>query len=683
MQKHAYRLWALALRTSALVGIAVAPLHGAGLAQTVAAPQPIVAADFARIVTQSALQFSPDGQTIALVESRANLEDDEYRTEIVLVDVASGARRAFTQDRRHAAQPRWSPDGKALAFLAPDGDKRLQVFVAPLDGGDARQVTHARAPVQQFTWSPDSRAIAFAATDPAPELKGADKFHTGFYFGHDDITVREKPRSTHIWLADADGSGERRLTSGAWSLPTVLPPGPPSSPLKFTPDGKAILFVRQVSPSSGDRSQAQLERLDLASGTITAIAPETKYLGYPQPSPDGRNVVFWAQHDFAPAGNQDVMLVQGANVPSRSLSGAEVDRSIFGTWWLPDGKSLLVSGNDGLGVGLWTVTLGGKAQKLTIGSVMPANGFWVDGDVSSKGAFAFIGQSPETPGELYVMDSVRAAPRKLTSVNAWIAGAKLGRMEAVHWKGPQGNTIDGVLTLPPDAAPGAKYPLALIIHGGPNSASRLRFTIGPQALAARGFIVFEPNYRGSDNLGNAFKAAIYNDAGEGPGQDVMAGVAAVRARPDVAPAKPLVSGWSYGGYMTTWLLGRYPDAWTAAVSGAPVTNWQHQFDLSDGNVAQAARLGASPYKGDGAAQLWQQSPASLQTKIKAPTLVMSDSEDFRVPFTQAISLYRSLEDNGVETKFYLIPIRGHSPADPIRQGDMWQVWIDWLAAHKP
>lgn len=660
---------------------ALASVHPALAAEPDGTSRPIEPADLARIVGLSAPEFAPDGATIALVESHADLANDEYRTEVVLVDAAIGARRAFTHGRMHAAQPHWSPDGKALAFLAPDADRKLQVFVAPLAGGDALQVTHAASPVQQFTWSPDSKHIAFAATDPAPEAKGADKFHTGFWFGHNDLTVRETPRPTHVWLVDADGQHEHRLTGGTWSLPTVLPPGPPSSPLKFTADGRAIVFVRQISPASGDRAAAQLQQIDLASGAITTLTPETRYLGYPLPSPDGRSLVFWGTRQLPAIGNQDLLLAQGPTTPSRAIS-TEIDRNIYGTWWLPDSKSLLVGANDGLGVGLWRVTTAGKAQRVSTGTVMPANGYWIDGTVSAKGAFAFIGQTTDNPGELYVMDSPGAAPRKLTAVNAWVGTMRLGRTEGVHWQGPQGTTIDGVLTLPPDAKPGARYPLALMIHGGPNSASRLRFTVPAQALAAKGFIVFEPNYRGSDNLGNAFKASIYRDAGEGPGEDVMAGLKVVNARPDVALGKPLVSGWSYGGFMTTWLLGRYPDAWQAAVSGAPVTNWQVAFDQSDGNVLQAERLGASPYKGDGAAVLWKQSPASMQTRIKAPTLVMSDSEDFRVPFTQAISLYRSLEDNGVETRFYMFPIRGHSPSDPVRQIDMWQVWFDWLAAHR-
>ena len=642
----------------------------------------LVPSDVARVVGLSGLQFSPDGRTVAMIESRANLVENEYWTEVVLVDVATGGRRQFTSDRRRAAQPRWSPDGKALAFLALDADKRLQVFVAPLAGGEAVQASHSKSSVGQFAWSPDSTSIAFAATDPAPEANGADKFHTGFYLGHDDFTVREKPRSTHMWLVGADGSSERRLTGGEWSLPTVLPPGPPASPLKWMPDGKSIIFVKQASPSSGDGRNSQLHKIDIASGAISALSPETQRVGYPVPSPDGRNIVFWGPHDAAAVvGNQDVWLAQGPGTPSKNLSAA-VDRTIYGTWWQPDGKSLIVSGNDGLGVGLWSLGLDGKAQKLDTGVVKPANGFWVDGSISSKGAIAFVGQREDSPGELYVMDSQRAAPRKLTNVNNWVADAKLGQMEAVRWKGPQGTMIDGVLTLPPQAAPGRRYPVALVIHGGPAAASKLLFAVPSQALAARGFIVFEPNYRGSDNLGHAFKAAIFGDAGEGPGEDILAGLKQVLARPDVEPGKPFISGWSYGGFMTTWLLGRHPEMWKAAVSGAPVTNWQHQFDLADGNVALAEQVGASPYKDGGAERLWKQSPASMQARIKAPTLVISDTEDFRVPFTQAFSLYRSLEDNGVETKFFVFPIRGHNPADPIRQGDRWQVWIDWLDAHK-
>lgn len=637
--------------------------------------------DIYRIVSISNLQFSPDGKTIAVVESRADLADDEYLTEIFLLDVVKGTHRPFTVNRRKAAQPRWSPDGKNLAFLAPDTEKKLQVFISPLDGGDARRVTHNASSIQQFTWSPDGKSIAYAATDAAPEPKGPDKFHTGFYVGHDDFTVREKPRPTHLWLVDLESGVERKLTSGDWSLPTNLPPAPPSSALKYTPDGKSILFVRQSLPATGDRASTKLEKLELATGKITALSPETSEVGYPLPSGDGRNVVFWRGGPGSATRANEVWLANGATTSSLKLS-MHLDRSVFGTWWLPGNNSLLVSGNDGLRVGLWKLDLTGTAKRIPTGSVMPANSFWVEGDVSSKGSFAFVGQSPSSPGEVYVMDSLKAAPRRLTSVNDWTSSLALGRMEEVHWMGPQGTEIDGVITLPPFAGPGDKFPVALIIHGGPDTSSRLRFTVASQALAASGFIVFEPNYRGSDNLGKVFQAAIYQDAGEGPGEDIMSGLKKILSRPDVAPGKPFISGWSYGGFMTTWLLGRYPDQWKAAVAGAPVTNWQHQFDLSDGNIAWAKRLGVSPYIGDGADKLWRQSPASMQTMIKAPTLIMSDTEDYRVPFTQAFSLYRALEENGVETKFFVFPLRGHSPADPIRQSDTLQIWIDWLERHK-
>lgn len=202
----------------------------------------------------------------------------------------------------------------------------------------------------------------------------------------------------------------------------------------------------------------------------------------------------------------------------------------------------------------------------------------------------------------------------------------------------------------------------------------------PQVLAAHDWIVFEPNYRGSDNRGNAFFAAIYKDAGQGPGEDVMSGVAYLKSRGLVDPARMAVTGWSYGGFMTTWLAGHYP-VWKAAVAGAPVTDWVEMYDLSDGNVTESATTGASPYVGDGMAINRRQSPSSTVSKITAPTLIMCDTGDFRVPIPQSFGLYRALKDNHVTTEFYAIPTGGHFPGDPVMQMDVYQRWVDWLVTY--
>jgi dipeptidyl aminopeptidase/acylaminoacyl peptidase len=217
----------------------------------------------------------------------------------------------------------------------------------------------------------------------------------------------------------------------------------------------------------------------------------------------------------------------------------------------------------------------------------------------------------------------------------------------------------------------------LLIHGGPISSSRERFNLLPQVMAAHDWLVFEPNYRGSDSSDNAFFAAIYKDAGQGPGEDVMSGVEYLQSRGLVDPARMAVTGWSYGGFMTTWLAGHYP-VWKAAVAGAAVTDWVQMYDLSDGNVMQSEATGESPYRGDGMAVNRRQSPSSSMTKIRAPTLIMCNTGDFRVPITQSFGLYRALMDNHVTTEFYAIPSGGHFPNDPVRQMDVYQRWIDWL-----
>jgi dipeptidyl aminopeptidase/acylaminoacyl peptidase len=238
-----------------------------------------------------------------------------------------------------------------------------------------------------------------------------------------------------------------------------------------------------------------------------------------------------------------------------------------------------------------------------------------------------------------------------------------------------------VLVFPPGFNRTAAYPLVLLIHGGPQSSSKTSFSALAQLMAAEGWIVFQPNYRGSDNLGNAYMAAITADAGAGPGRDVMAGIAELRKRPYVAPGKPAVTGWSYGGYMTTWLIGNYPDAWKCAMAGAPVSDLIEEYSLSDGNVAWRYAMGGSPWTGDREKLYREQSPITYVTKVKTPTLVMSLMEDFRVPTSQALTYYRALKDNGVETEYIAFPGRGHNPRDPVHQLERSRLWVDWVKRH--
>ena len=196
-------------------------------------------------------------------------------------------------------------------------------------------------------------------------------------------------------------------------------------------------------------------------------------------------------------------------------------------------------------------------------------------------------------------------------------------------------------------------------------------------MATREYVVFQPNYRGSDNLGNTYQRAIYNDAGDGPGRDVMAGVEAVKKLGFIDESKIAVTGWSYGGYMTSWLIGHY-HIWKTAVTGASVTDLNEEYNLSDGNVTGRYSFKGSPWLGSNMKDYVAQSPISYAAQIKTPTLILSDTGDARVPITQSYQLYHAMKDNGVTVKFVAYPVPGHFPGDPVRSRDVYSRWLGWL-----
>lgn len=639
--------------------------------------------DLLRSVGISDPQLSPDGKSIACIVSRPNIAEDRYDSEIVLVDVASGKQRPLTFERRHVNAPRWSASGDRLAFLddAPTGEKKEpmpQIWILPMDGGDARRITSAPTGVQSYAWRPDGGAIAFVAEDEKPVRKDRAKHEDAFEVGNLDYLAKEFPQPSHVWLVDASGGTPRRITSGGWSLPTYEPPGPVPSPLSWSPDGKQLLITRQETPVYGDSDQTRVHIVDVATGAARPITKSVKFEFTPLFSPDGSRIAYWYPRDGDIAGVNDIYVV-GTNGGDAVNATRGIDRSFFRQFWTPDGKSLLVSGHDGTSTAIWLQPLGGAARKLGLGEVNPSWSYWVDMNVGRDGAIAFTGSEPYRGRELYYMSSADAKPRRLTSLNEWTTELDLGKVERVTWKS-DGFDEDGVVVYPPDFDPSKKYPLVLLIHGGPQAASTRTFSIAAQAMAAKGWLVFSPNYRGSDNLGNAYERAIYNDAGAGPGRDVIAGINALKKRGIVDESRIAVSGWSYGGYMTSWMSGHY-NIFKAAVAGAALNNWIHEYTLSDNNATVRYWFEGSPYSAKTAKAWIDQSPITYAGAIKAPTLIITDTGDARVPATQSFEMYHALKDNGVETKFVAYPVGGHFPGDPIRSADVYRRWIEWIDVH--
>jgi dipeptidyl aminopeptidase/acylaminoacyl peptidase len=635
--------------------------------------------DFLKIASVSDPQISPDGKSIAFVLSRPNLEQDRSDRELLVIDIPSGVPRALTHDRRGVGSPRWSPEGDRLAFEAMDStakDPKLQLYVLPMTGGEARKLTDAPNGVEQFAWRPNGQEIAYVTSDEPENKKEIEKHNDAFEVGDNDYLATGPETPSHLWMAPAEGGKARRLTSGAWSLAKSAPPSSPASPINWSPDGKLILFTRQEHPQFGDADQTTLQIIDAESGAIRKVTTHEKFESFGLFSPDGSRIAYWYPRDADTNNENEIFVTQTSGGDGASATKA-IDHNIARVIWMPDNNSLLLGGHDGTQTSMWLQPLNAAPKKLALGDVNPTWLFWIDAFVGRKGDIAFTGATPTQPSELYYIASANDTPRRLTNFNQGIAALKLGKAEKLEWQGSDTFQEDGVVVYPPDFDKEKKYPLVLLIHGGPTASSITGFSFFSQLLAARGYIVFSPNYRGSDNLGNAYQRAIWNDAGDGPGRDVIAGIDALKKLGNIDEDKIAVSGWSYGGYMTTWLIGHY-SFWKAAMAGAPVTDLYDEYNLSDGNVSGRYSFKGSPFVGDNLKDYRAQSPITYWANMKTPTLILHDTGDARVTITQSYQLFHALKDNGVEVKFFAYPVAGHSPGDPVRQMDVYKRWADWM-----
>ena len=642
--------------------------------------------DRTRLVNVSDPQLSPDGRSVAVLVSRPNLKENRNDSELVLVDVASAAQRPLTSDRRGLAQPRWSPDGTRLAFLANAGEKR-QLWVMPMSGGDAKKVTDAPNGISHFAWSPDGAHFAYVTADEAPKKSEEEKHNRSFEIFDDDFTITSEVLPSHLWLIPSAGGEAKRLTSGTWSVH--------ASAIQWTPDGKSLAFTRLETPHSGNGSSARVALLDVESGAMRMLAESKVQQTQPLVSPDGKSVVYMQTHR-GELGSQDrlwlVLVEDRQSCLSRAATGriacpplprelGTLDRNFYRALWMPDGKSLLAGAHDGTTTALWLLPAAEAAaapRRLDLGGIEPHATYWIDASVGRNGAIAFIGETSTRPRELYFMESPSAKPRRLTSFHDHFETLELARAERITFSN-DGYDLDGVLLVPSGLDRTKKHPLVLHLHGGPHNASTTGFSWLPQLLAAQGWVVFMPNYRGSDNLGNRTMRAILMDAGAGPGRDIMAGIEAVKKLGFIDEERIAVGGWSYGGTMTSWLVAHYP-VFKAAVSGAALNSFVDTYNLSDFNVARRSYWG-SPYTGDNMKRYVEQSPITYAGNIRTPMLILSNTGDPRVPFTQSFAMFRALRDNDVPTRFIAYPVSGHSVTDPAHQADVDRRWVEWFARY--
>ena len=640
-----------------------------------AAARTITEADVQSAVSLTSPAVAPDGRHAVLIVSRQSWKDDRRIPEIVDVDLKNGSQRVLTYDRKGLSDPVFSPDGTRLAFIADNGsgeDATSQIFVMPLSGGDARPITSAKEGVDQFAWRPDGRAIVYAAAEPKPERKGIDKYRDSFVFTTQPITAREPAMPSHLFLVGASGGRAEQLTFGAQSVAS----GEAQSTLSWSPDGRTIAFTIAPNGILNDQSYSHVALLDVATKRVRALTPHSDFESNALFSPDGKRIAYlYSKGD--PQVTLTQLYVTGVSGGEGTAVSAPLDRDISNFVWMPDGKSLLVEFPDRASTALVRVPLNGPAARIDTGDLNIASS--LENALTRDGTLAFNASSTKQPAELFVR-TPGAAVRRVTDFNAALAKLQLGSAQRITYRTSLGIDGDAVLYVPPDFSPSRKYPMVVYIHGGPTSSSSRTFDFYSQVMAARGWLVLRPNYRGSDDLGYAYQHAVFDDPEDGPGQDIIAAVNAVKARGIVDDSRIAVSGWSYGGIMTAWMISKY-HIWKAAVSGASVNDWFTDYGVADDSLADIDLFHGSPYVGENAAEWRKASAITYVADVTTPVLILSDVGDNRDPFATSSMYWRALRDNHKDATLRVWPVNGHFPSDPVRAADVYHYWIEFIATH--
>jgi len=547
-----------------------------------------------------------------------------------------------------------------------------------ISGGEARKLTNSPTGVQQFSWKPDGTAIAFVQEDELVGKKELEKGYDAFEVKRHNMFSKGNPVSSHIWLILSDGGEAKRLTSGSWSVSVE------GSPLSWSPDGKQLAFQANESPHFGELVFT-VKILDITDGNLKRITAAQIKNGImhrerkPAFSPDGKQIAYLFHQENVAYGS-DVYIASASGGTGDNLTG-KLDRMFFRYEWSPDSKAVLIAADDYNKVSLWLQPLQGAVKKIKLNNLCISGRYWYHFNIGRNNSIAFVASSPQTPEELYYLSGADATPVQLTKFNEHTNEIRFGKQETFNWKS-DGFNPNGILTYPPDFDPAKKYPLVLEIHGGPRSASNEWFLASVQLKAASGYIVFQPNFRGSDNMGFKFSEAINGDMCVGPGNDIMRGIAELKKRSYIDTAKIAVTGWSYGGVMTTWLTGNY-QGWKCAVAGAATVNFLDEYAQSEIGSTDKFELGGgkSPYSvtDKSTKQNWlKQSPVTYAENVRTPTLLLSNAGDVIVPVSQPYNYFRILQDIGTESKFIVFPIGGHIPTDPIRNKEMHRFILEWL-----
>jgi dipeptidyl aminopeptidase/acylaminoacyl peptidase len=610
---------------------------------------------------------SPDGSQVAFVVGEAVTEGErsEWVTQVHVAAADGSGSRQLTRGEKSSSEPRWSPDGKAIAFLSSRNGK-ANIWRIEVAGGEAEMITDEKGGITAFEWSPDGASFAFVMKDAKTDAEEkADKEK------RDWRTLDEDVKMNRLYVVPIATGADGKRTA------RVLTKEPRSvNKFSWAPDGTAIVFDHQKTPLADDWTSGDLAIVSVADGAVRPLAATARTEEQAVYSPDGRFIAYTATDD-PPSWAQafQVHVVPAAGGAARPLAATlDVQPQIIG--WSGDGRQILVGETHGLrGRVIALPADGGAATVLdTPGSVTAA---WLN---RTGTAIGFVGQDLDRAPEPYVARlAATLTPTQVAKVQPAFT-APIGRTEAVTWTSPDGKTIEGLLTYPVDYRAGSKVPLLLVIHGGPAGVFIRSFvgTASPYPVAvfaARGYAILRVNPRGSSGYGKAFRQANRYDWGGGDYKDLMSGVDKVIAMGVADPDRLGVMGWSYGGFMTSWVITQ-TKRFKAASVGAAVTNLMSFTGVTDIPSFVPDYFGGEYWdKFDG----WRTHSAMFNVKgVTTPALIQHGEADVRVPISQGYEFYNALKRQGVTTKMTVYPRQPHGFTEPKMTLDAARANVEWF-----
>lgn len=662
-------------------------------------------------------KISPDGRYVVYTQRETNWKENAFVYQLWLADTSTGKSVQLTRGKKSADDAAWSPDGKWISFvteresgaiepLAPaekekkaesreadkekekdkkDGDgsgkpaERQLWLISPF-GGEAWQLTKSETDVGNYHWSKDSRFIAFVANlaESKSEKDRKEKYS--------DYHVVEKDyRQNQLWLVDVSAAAKDALPAASKRVVSDLAVNVHN--FSWSPDSTKIAFSAEPNPKLASGGERDLYLLDLSNNNSN-----TKIVALPGPdtnpvfSPDGKQIAFATAlaQPFYYYSNEHLAVVDLSAVLSKPATTPAEVRDL--TTAFDEDPDLIDWGPDGIYFAAEQKTAAHifrvNPQSREIKRITAPDTLLLE-EASFSADFktlAFLSEDPTHMGEIFVSSVSNFAPRKLTDATAQVKDWKLGTVEVVSWKSTDGATIEGVLHKPADYDPARKYPLLVMIHGGPTGTSQP--TLSPDEYAypvhtflAKGALVLEPNYRGSAGYGSAFRALNVRNLGVGDMWDVMSGVDYLIAKGMVDGSRMASMGWSEGGYISAFLT-THTDRFKAISVGAGISDWTTYYVNTDITPFTRQYLHATPW--DDPEIYAKTSPITTIKQAKTPTLIQQGSNDQRVPVPDSFELYRGLLDQGVPARLVLYSGFGHGINKPKSLRALQQSNLDWF-----